>query len=221
MAKINSYSMAVDAIAVCIALFLEKIATDAMFPEGASVEIFLVISVPLVILVVQVLRFLFAQAINRSRLLRRLILREDYIEGTWLGDSGTDRALVVIEIRGQDVKATGRVFDHDGEVILTWKTLSAHYDGDELRYLYISTLGSRDNPEEIYGYCTLLFVKSHPHSAPHAYSGYHVDVSSSFQKLKFESERITDTPTLKKLRTLEGTKQVIQQRATTGGEHSD
>lgn len=222
MDKLRSFSMAVDAISVVIALVLQDAVVDAAFPNRASPPAFLLVSIPLVIVSIQALRFLSAQLLSRSAIIRHLILREDSIEGAWLGQSAAGNALVIIAVRGDDIRVTGQVFDQAGEVVLTWRTLSSSYGGDELRYLYVSTLRSAKKLEEVYGYCTLQFVRNHPHAAPRAYDGYHVDASSSFKELKFRGEKIRDKALTRRLRTLEGTRDVLRELAeSTSRERSE
>lgn len=218
MDKLRSFSTKVDAISVCVALFLQDVIVRALFPDAASPRIFLLLSAALVLSVIYIIRFLSTQLLLYLTPIRRLILREDYIEGVWLGRSAKDKSLVKIAIRGDEIRVTGQVFDHATEVLLTWKTLSASYDGDELRYLYVSTDRLSEKAEEVYGYCTLHFVRSHPHAAPHAYDGYHIDVSSSFKKLQFGAARVTDRTTLKKLRDLEGTREVFRELEKADGQ---
>ncbi len=214
MDKLRSFSTVIDAISVCIAIFLQNIIVNTVFPMGGVPKIYLLGTIPLAIVTIQALRFLATQLISRSSWIRHLILREDFIEGTWRGLSPNDNALVTIAIYNHDIRVTGKVFDDAGKLMLTWRALSTRYDGDELRYLYSATSGSTKEPKEIYGYCVLQFARNRPHAAPRTYDGYHVDVSTSFEQLRFQGEKITDKTLLRNLQTLEGTKDVIRQFET-------
>ncbi len=213
MDKLRSFLTTVNAISVCIALILQKIVEDRVFPTGNAPKIFLLITIPIALIIIYALCWLATQLISRSSSIRHLILRKDFIDGTWRGLSDNDNALVIIAVHSQDIQIAGQVFDDTGNVVLTWRSLSASYTGNELRYLYVATSGSSEQPEEVYGYCTRQLTKSQPHAAPRRYDGYHVGVSTDFQQLRFQGEKITDTGLLKQMETIAGAYSVIRHLA--------
>ena len=222
MDKLRELSRTVDGISVVIALVLQEIVVDAVLPSGTSPTIYRLLSIPLVIYAIHVLRSLSMQLISRSEFILSRFLREDFIEGIWIGLSPQDTALVNIAICGHDIRVSGQLFDRNLNPVMEWRTLSAVYDRGELRYWYTSTLGPRDKPQEAQGYCTLQFLRNDPHAAPHAYRGELVDLSGPYKRLRFRSEKITDKTHLKKLRVGgdDGAREVIWQVIATAAEHS-
>jgi len=221
MDKLRSLSTAVDGISVCVALLLQNIVVDRIIPVGASPTIYRLISIPLVVFAIQILRFLSLQLISHSGPILRRVLRGDYIEGAWFGRSaGKPDAIINIEFRGQDIYATGTVFDDNREIILLWRTLSARYDGDVLRYWCTFPFGASAGRDEAYGYCEIQFERNTPRAVPHSYSGKFVDVSGHFEQLRIEATRITDKTVLKRLKTREGTRQAFHELAAACGGQS-
>lgn len=107
-----------------------------------------IIAVILIVLIEKVLHMIFSKIVNSSKLLRRLVLREHFIEGKWFGkviNTGENKELygysiVTIDYSDQGYEVKGKVFDiHSQSFTGGFSSNDSHYYSEEQIFTYYFT----------------------------------------------------------------------------------
>lgn len=162
---------------------------SAYFPsKSVSTAIMLIIIVSAITIATAVMERL----VDNSHWLRRVILRDHFVEGFWC-DVSVERtssrvvqgALLHIYYEDGEIKISGISFDMEGNKIAAFNSTSATYLEKTLYYLY--------NTQSIYapsfsetGFGQLAF--DHP---PTSYTGFFVDFASGTM-FRVEGERVSE-----------------------------
>jgi hypothetical protein len=199
-------------LGVLVGSILTTLSYDYLHQRGLT-DYLLVIALFLILAVtMQILLGLCRTIINSSPVVRRIILRRDYIEGLWI-DAATSRGpescgLYVIRYADDSYHITGKEFSSTGEVLYDWQSITSYFDGDRLVYLYLTHSHLKGAVEDSYGVTSLTFMRSGPNTLPRIATGSFIDAGTTFRQLATSAEKLSNYD-LESLTNLSKTKQLI------------
>jgi len=128
---------------------------------------------------IQLLQEILPWLVQNNVWLRRMLLRKDFIEGTWkdvvrrdCDELNATGGIVQITYSDGGLKVSGETFDAAGNPIGNFNSLVTHYDKGELVYCfskYVSRSGERPVSP---GYCLYRFSTALGQPRPHSFYGY-------------------------------------------------
>ena len=201
-------------IGIFIGSILTQISYDFLKQYGFPNYLLVILLFVIFAFTIDVLSNVIRVIINRSSVVRQIILGRDYIEGQWIdtavGEDSKSYSIYLIRFVDESYQITGKEFDKEGNILYDWQSVAAHFDGDRLIYLYSSH--SRSGVEENYGVTSVTFMRPGPNRSSKIASGYFVDAATNFRKRTTSAEKLSDH-NLKDLNSLSTTKELIRQWA--------
>jgi len=197
---------------VFIGSILTEILYDYLKARGIAGPLLVILLFLVLAVTIQILSALCQTIINQSSVVRRIILSNDYIEGSWI-DSATcnhskSYGLYIIRYANDSYHISGREFDSEGNVIYNWQSITSSFDGDRLVYLYTSHAHIGEIMEDNYGVTSLTFIRSGPNKFPRTSTGYFIDAATNFRKVVTAAEKQSNH-NLKILNNINETRQLV------------
>lgn len=168
---------------VLLIYFIEALEGEV---KGASFKYLICILLTTVILTM--VNIMFENLVNFYPFLRKIILRDDFVEGFWynltfddqnLNNKIIDQAclLQIVYING-DLKVYGEAYRKDGSKVGTFKSTNSAYSDKVLFFEYFSHASTVENYIEI-GMNQIQFG-----SPPNSYSGFYMNYSKGHEKIQ-------------------------------------
>lgn len=194
MRKISKFYRSVDASALGAGLAFVGLTEQWFDAQNIPGWLVWVIVALLIGAFVRIFRVLAVRAVNRSQRVRRVILGADFIEGVWFDvlhiNGELFCALITVYIRDGKYSVVGKQFDANGDLIVTWTSITSVFDGNTLHYLYRAHYNRLEPPEERQGISIWNFSRASGSRAPISFSGYFVDMVSGFRSEVFTGRKL-------------------------------
>lgn len=119
-------------------------------------------------------------AFRKSQRLRKFLLGDAFIEGTWVGHyQHNNLNRFTIEIISQaegETRITGREFDENGKTRADWSSESSFIDLRRQRLTYVYSCDVYQTNHQQNGIGSFKLIKSDPNNPPDTLDGYAVDM---------------------------------------------
>ncbi|MEM6364324.1 MAG: hypothetical protein AAF745_07855 [Planctomycetota bacterium] len=153
--------------AYAVRVFLSGVSQSTISPAFATL-----ISVAVVIVCAKSAKYVIAELLDRSTVLRRVVAGQSFIEGDWLDYADGHFGLLTIRYDDGAVRVHGNAISKDGTILYTWRSVIADFDGIVLEYLFRADVAIDGDPfNEDYGHIRITFLRPAPRSAPCQFSG--------------------------------------------------
>jgi hypothetical protein len=152
--------------------------------------------------------------IDNSRIIRRLILTNQYFEGVWLdrvefGNNFIQYGIIEISYNKGVYHVLGQSYSPEGKPLGNWESSASWASNKKLRYIHKSNFESPliqdfDGITEIFFLCA-------GSTYPNTYNGTYIDICPNPHKNRFIGERINKLD-FKKLKTVDGRTNFIKDK---------
>jgi len=130
---------------------------------------------------------------NRVKLLKRILLGDKYLEGTWVGvfegKSGQKRYLVEIFKQSLErLQITGESFDENGNVLGRWNSETTSIDNIKAVLIYSYQCDLLARKESYHGMAKFNIHQEEKSKVPNVLRGYSTDLIDGKRQNAFESK---------------------------------
>ncbi len=146
----------------------------------------------------EVVNYILSQIINNWDWLKKIILRDDYIEGTWITavpfQNTIHYGIFTIKLKDGQYLSSGTRYTPDCIPQQTWRTEASKYEMNSLKLIYKSTFFSNEIKEEHNGLAIYKFQNSSNNyfSSPNLINGSVYSVSNKEnESISFVGYKIT------------------------------
>jgi hypothetical protein len=170
MDRIQVFLSTVDVLALAVASSVSVVSyqlVDAAFQKKHGVLSSAVV-VAAIALIFGIAQYSAGLLVNRCQGLRRLLMSDEFVEGTWIdisqviADIGREIAIVNILYKDRQFQVSGQTYNtEDLQWIGNWESIITKYDPGLLYYLYRET-STRGAPAPVVGGGQLRFQRN-PH----------------------------------------------------------
>lgn len=155
------------------------------------------------ILIFKFVEFLVEKLLEESKIVRALILRDDFIEGVWLDkvdiDGISGYGLITIVYQNGKFIQTGEQILYDGTTRCSWNSVASEYDNNTLKIIYHVKYFDEKLVDQPYGISMYRFAKSGSHKQPLSYIGTFFDMSNNYMTKSVKGFKVTDKKLIAKL----------------------
>ena len=186
---IKQYQIFAATIVSALTTFILSVVGDKFKDKTVSN----VITTVVVVILSYILGKLFETIIENSKIIRKTLLGDDFIEGYWY-DEAKDMnhvTLYCIKFKNDSYMVEGESFNEMGKSFSTWKSEVSIYDSDS-RILYINYRLYTNNPLKPLelGILNLNFAGSPTTSNTGFYCDHTSNIKSTIQGIKLTDEEI-------------------------------
>ena len=154
-----------------------------------------------VLFLLGIIQLLIENAVTASHILRKLLLRKNYVEGYWTDISKDAEGKLVgvtcvyIQYQEDMFLVSGTTLKTDNGMYASWDSKFATLQGRTLAYAFESHTSSANTPVEL-GYAELRF--SQGRKMPSSYSGFFFDTTRK-SLITLQGKRLADRQIIKSL----------------------
>lgn len=202
VSKIESFNSILKTILVSIALVISGLIQLVFFkPESENKIFWLLLTGAILLVLIEIIAKIAENLIDSNSKIRKLILREDFIEGLWIDITEINTyAIINIRYKKGEYHLQGESYDENGRLLGNWESISTWSSNCKLRCNY---KGNYENQiSEFDGINEFVFVSAN-NSIPFQFSGYYLDIFEENKSYRIRGERISDNY-LKEMKTLKG-----------------
>jgi hypothetical protein len=193
MKKIDAAIQLGEIIGIGFGAYAVRMFLSGLTPESTISPAFAtMISVAIVIVCAKSAKYLFAEMIDRSTLIRRAVAGHSFIEGDWLDFADGHFGLVTIRYDDGALRVDGTAISTDGTILYTWQSVVANFDGIVLEYLFRSGKAVDGDPfNEDYGHLRISFLRPAPRAAPCQFSGAFCNFGTDHRLIQMHGIRLS------------------------------
>lgn len=198
------FTQSIKALALLIGLYLEKNAEQYFLNTKVPVPLLLLLAGLVLIAFISFSEWFAEFAIDHWRGLRRLILRDAFVEGIWFNmvpGRPAPYGLLKISMSAGTVKIDGEQYDAAASLTATWHSEMARFDGRILKYVYRVRYSRDSFDADAEGITTLSFANATSSGVPRTYNGHYQDITTAPKILSFTAWRVEAPELLTRLET--------------------
>ena len=171
-----------EVISVAAAAASSKLFADWLAKAGIQSPVVFVLSIIAVPIVYELVSILLKAAFNSSRLLRRILLRNHFVEGTWVEIARVDEQFLSIAIKwvdanGNSLKIHGNDYNLDGSINCDFCSAKDLLQIEWPTVRYVSNIFWHDKRGSVEGVSRMHF-SSRGMRRPKSYAGRYLDIGS-------------------------------------------
>ena len=202
ISKIESFKSVLKTVLVSIALVLSGFIQLVFFNTESENRIFWLLLIGVLLLIfIEIIAKIAENLIDSNSKLRKLILKEDFIEGVWIDITEINTyAIINIKYDNGEYHLQGESYDEEGKLLGNWESISTWSSNCKLRCNY---KGNYENQiSEFDGINEFVFISANK-SIPYQFSGYYIDIFEKNKSYRIRGERINEND-LKEMKTIKG-----------------
>lgn len=206
MPRLEAFYKIVNLIIIVTFLSLEAYLIHLISEQATSNIIFVFLTIGFVIVLVTVFKlieYLIEKAIEECKFIRKIILKNEFIEGTWFDN---------VKIDGEDVYGlttftfnkgkyfqTGEQIFKDGTTRCSWNSVVADFQNNTLMVIYTVKYFDETYIVQPYGVSMYRFLNSRNENEPMIYIGSYFDIAEKNATKSTKGFKIQEENTIKKL----------------------